>query len=101
MNEVKSSVAKHIQVKYHVIRECIHQGYVSLKYVASANNPSDVLTKALPYDAFSRHTRTLLNIPSHYQDLGHAVQTCQVLAKEYQAYKDSTKEFRSSSYFPT
>jgi hypothetical protein len=42
------SRTKHIDIKYHKIRECIENGQLVLKYVESGNNLADVLTKPLP-----------------------------------------------------
>jgi non-canonical (house-cleaning) NTP pyrophosphatase len=38
---------KHIDVKYHHTRDEIAKGKVEFSYVASAENPADILTKAL------------------------------------------------------
>jgi hypothetical protein len=41
---------KHIDVKYHLIREHLTVGAVTLKHVATQLNAADLLTKALPRD---------------------------------------------------
>lgn len=41
------SRAKHIDTKYHYIRECINTQQVSVTYVRSVDNVADILTKAL------------------------------------------------------
>ena len=41
-----SDANKHIKVKYHRVRECVSDGIIQLRTVASKNNPSDGLTKA-------------------------------------------------------
>ena len=82
-NDVASARSRHIQVKFHVIRECIHQGYISLQYVQSDANISDVLTKALPYDAFMRHTRALANMPFTQKKLRAMIKVCRVLSMEF------------------
>ena len=38
---------KHIARKYHLIRDIIHRGDVTITKIASANNVADPLTKAL------------------------------------------------------
>ncbi len=38
---------KHIWVHQHFIRECVNKGSVELKYVLTANQVADVLTKGL------------------------------------------------------
>jgi hypothetical protein len=39
---------KHIDIQYHFIREAVEAGKIDISYVASADNISDILTKALP-----------------------------------------------------
>ena len=40
--------AKHIDIKYHLIRDEVERGRISLKYVDSKENIADILTKPLP-----------------------------------------------------
>jgi hypothetical protein len=40
-----SDANKHIRVKYHWVRECVRDGFLRLKTVASKENPADALTK--------------------------------------------------------
>jgi len=44
---------KHIDVKYHLMREHIQRGTMTQRYIKGSDNPADVLTKALPRD---KHT---------------------------------------------
>ena len=46
-DDVHNSRSKHIDVKYHFIRECISQGIVVTKYVPSSLMIADIMTKAL------------------------------------------------------
>ena len=50
-NPVYHAKTKHIGVRYHFIRECVSNGYISLEKVVSRENAADALTKALPHDA--------------------------------------------------
>jgi hypothetical protein len=45
---------KHVQVKYHFIKERVEAGEVSFTYVPSAMNLADILTKSLPREAVLR-----------------------------------------------
>jgi hypothetical protein len=47
--------AKHIDVRYHHIRDCVDKGNVRLLRVLTDDNTVDTLTKALPHPAFIRH----------------------------------------------
>jgi hypothetical protein len=39
---------KHIDVKYHFLREVVTQGDIIVKKIATTENPVDMLTKPLP-----------------------------------------------------
>ena len=39
---------RHIEHRYHYIRELVEQGYLQLRGIAGKENPSDILTKMLP-----------------------------------------------------
>ena len=47
--------SKHIQRRYHLIRDIIDRGDVKMERVASAENVADPLTKALPRSVFVSH----------------------------------------------
>ena len=44
-NPVKHSKAKHIDIRYHFVRECHEKGLLDLKYVPSDSNYADIFTK--------------------------------------------------------
>ena len=46
---------KHIERKYHIIRDIIARGYVVVAKIESANNLADPFTKALPQRTFESH----------------------------------------------
>lgn len=48
------SDAKHIEIKYHALREHVANGNLSLHHVRSADNTADILTKALSPIPFIR-----------------------------------------------
>jgi hypothetical protein len=43
---------KHLDVKYHWIRECVENGELIVKQIPTSGNVADVLTKALPGPRF-------------------------------------------------
>lgn len=53
-NPVYHKRTKHIDLKYHVIRECDQKGIISITYVCTADQIADILTKPLPRDKFER-----------------------------------------------
>ena len=46
-NPVFHDKSKHIEIKYHYIRDMVQRGGVKLQYVATYENIADVLTKTL------------------------------------------------------
>jgi len=49
--------AKHIDTRYHFIRDILEKGEIQVDYVPSEENPADILTKALNADAHHRCVR--------------------------------------------
>ena len=46
-NPVFHDKSKHIEIKYHYIRDMVHRGAVKIQYVATNEHIADVLTKPL------------------------------------------------------
>ena len=46
-NSVFHGRSKHIDTKYHFIRECIDRGLISVQHVCTEEQRADALTKAL------------------------------------------------------
>ena len=46
-NPVFQDKSKHIEIKYHYIRDMVQRGVVKLQYVATEEQIADVLTKSL------------------------------------------------------
>ena len=57
MGERSGSVGrtKHVDVKYHHVREHIEQGFVRLKFVESAKNLADMFTKNVKREVLDAH----------------------------------------------
>ena len=45
-NPVSHQRSKHIDIRYHYVRECVNNNKVVLSYVPSEDNPADLMTKA-------------------------------------------------------
>ena len=43
---------KHMDIRYHFIREMVENGIMKVTYIPSASNPADIMTKPLPCKAF-------------------------------------------------
>ena len=51
---------KHIDVRYHFVRERITKGNVRVDYVSTAENVADIFTKALPREPFFKFRALLV-----------------------------------------
>ncbi|MCO5583423.1 hypothetical protein L7F22_037334 [Adiantum nelumboides] len=60
-NPVYHSKTKHVDVKYHFIREMVEDKQVHLVKVHTTDNPADLLTKGLPRKSFA-HCCKLLGV---------------------------------------
>lgn len=58
-NPVFHGRSKHIDIRFHFIRECVERGEVVLKHVPSQEQRADVLTKALATVKFERMRKLL------------------------------------------
>src|SRR5947208_1253834 len=50
---------KHIDVKYHFIREASQQGLIKLIYIPTTDMVADILTKSLPRDKHEKQMRSM------------------------------------------
>jgi len=53
-NPVGHARTKHINIRYHFIREGVQDGAIILKYVATGEMIADILTKPLPKCTFEK-----------------------------------------------
>ena len=60
-NQVHHARSKHIDVRYHFVRDVIEEGSISLMKVHTNENPSDMLTKVVSGNNF-QHCLELLSI---------------------------------------
>uniref|UniRef100_A0A0A9WLY1 Retrovirus-related Pol polyprotein from transposon TNT 1-94 n=1 Tax=Lygus hesperus TaxID=30085 RepID=A0A0A9WLY1_LYGHE len=54
-----SKRTKHIDVKFHYVKDMYRKGEVDIQYVPTAENVSDIFTKALNYDKFEKFRNIL------------------------------------------
>lgn len=59
MNPVFHDCSKHIDTRYHCIRECIERKDVQIEYVKSQDQVADIFTKPLKHEDFIRMRRFL------------------------------------------
>ena len=60
-NPVFHAKTKHVDVKYHFIREVLEDKLLQLAKVHTSENPADLLTKGLSSERFA-HCRALMGI---------------------------------------
>ncbi|XP_074366051.1 uncharacterized protein LOC141707005 [Apium graveolens] len=58
--------SKHIDVRYHLIRECVEKGFIVIKHMSTEVQRADILTKPMSMDKFGR-IRKFLGV----KDLNH------------------------------
>ncbi|XP_061469413.1 uncharacterized protein LOC133378809 [Rhineura floridana] len=54
MSEANTKRTKHISVRYHHIRECIQQGFITLSYCNTNNMLANVMTKPICEEKYNR-----------------------------------------------
>ncbi|KAJ0936654.1 putative RNA-directed DNA polymerase [Helianthus annuus] len=60
-NPVFHGRSKHIDIKYHFIRECVERGQISIEHISGELQKADILTKALPRIKFAE-MRSLMGV---------------------------------------
>ena len=56
-----SERTKHVDVRYHFIREFVEDGFIKIMFVKTKQNTADVFTKNLPKELFDQHVSELLS----------------------------------------
>ncbi|OAE30267.1 hypothetical protein AXG93_2956s1180 [Marchantia polymorpha subsp. ruderalis] len=58
-NQVMDSRVKHIDIRYHFIRQAVYDKTIELVKIDDKLNPADALTKVIPLWSFKRHCATM------------------------------------------
>ncbi len=61
-NDSHHSKTKHIDIKYHFIKDCLRKKEFTIHYVKSANQLADILTKPLQRNLFTGLRNRILNL---------------------------------------
>ena len=56
---------RHIDRRYFKVRELMASGQVVVRHLPTDLNVADLLTKALPMEAFLRHRAACMHLPPH------------------------------------
>ena len=59
-NHTSSDRTKHVDVRYHFVREIIEDGVVKIKFVRSKENDADLFTKNVHGELYSKHSQKLV-----------------------------------------
>ena len=55
-----SNKTKHVDTRYHFVREYIERGEIVIEFVRSEENDSDIMTKNLGEEAYWKHADKLI-----------------------------------------
>ena len=55
-NAKLSQKTKHIDVKYHFVREYVEKGLIKIVFVKSEENDADIWTKNVKQETYEKHT---------------------------------------------
>ena len=58
-NPISHSRAKHIDICFYFIQECIERNEIKLQYISTHQMVANILTKALPHEVFERFCEAL------------------------------------------
>ena len=61
-NPLSSARTKHIDVRFHFVRELVSSGIIAVEYVPTNEQRTDILTKALVRPIFGEHRDFLMNL---------------------------------------
>ena len=61
-NPLSSSNSKHIDVRYHFLRDLVRKGDLSVKYLKTEEEHADIITKAIGRESFEKHRDFVLEI---------------------------------------
>ena len=61
-NEGCNQRTKHVDIRYHFVRDYVDNGDFVIHYIESASNCADLLTKPLPAATQLKHSTTLLDV---------------------------------------
>ena len=72
-NSTNHPRTKHIDTKYHFIRDLVQQDIIKLEPVKSADNIADIFTKPLATQSFLYLRNKFMTLISDYDSLGNVI----------------------------
>jgi hypothetical protein len=64
-NAISGPRMKHVDIRYHFVRDFIEEGTVKIVFVKSEDNDSDIFTKNLGEELFKKHSDKYIKTTSH------------------------------------
>ena len=61
-NPISHNKSKHIDIKYHFVRECVHNNTITLEYVPSEFNVADLMTKPTSKVKLSQFKKSMFGV---------------------------------------
>jgi len=62
-NKKDSRLLRHVDVRYHHVRQLVELGLLKVVHISGADNPSDILTKPVDRATLEKHLQTLKMVP--------------------------------------
>ena len=66
-NQNSSDHTKHVDIRYHFIWQYIKDGKIMIEFVHSSENDSDIFTKNVTSETFSRHSEKMIWTNEEYK----------------------------------
>jgi hypothetical protein len=74
-NNMSNNQTKHVNTRYHVVRELIEDGMIKVEFIRSENNDSDIFTKNLGRELFKKHSNKFMDEDYDERETDNARQT--------------------------
>jgi len=67
-NQNSSDRTKHVDIRYHFIRQYIKEGTIMIEFVHSSENDSNIFTKNVTSETFNKHAKKLIWTKEEYEE---------------------------------
>ena len=56
-NVTTSNRTRHVDIRYHFVREFVEDGFIKIIFVKTADNDADIFTKNVNGETYDRHAK--------------------------------------------
>jgi hypothetical protein len=67
-NVTTSTRTKHVDVRYHFVREFVEEGFIKIIFVGTKDNDADIYTKNTSGEIHDEHTKKLMGTKEHMEE---------------------------------